>query len=202
MNSAPSVANSFFVYTRTMHNPVIQDVLALIRDSLAGLSEFSLHRALAEHETFVALGNDGQLSLFRKHFLVMNALYQLQPQLWNESRQVLSISPLHIQLYNCADESESAGLADHGSSADYYLNWDNYRHTAAADVENLLDSFWRKYYRYDGREEAMKQLELEANASPAEIESRYRQLVSRHHPDRGGDQEAFIRIRAAYELLR
>lgn len=41
-----------------------------------------------------------------------------------------------------------------------------------------------------------------ANATRAEIESAYRSLRSKHHPDRGGDPEQFQRVLRAYEQGR
>jgi DnaJ-class molecular chaperone len=49
---------------------------------------------------------------------------------------------------------------------------------------------------------ALRTLKLKADASRHEITRSYRELASRHHPDRGGDTETFIHIRQAYELLR
>jgi DnaJ-class molecular chaperone len=42
-------------------------------------------------------------------------------------------------------------------------------------------------------------LGLNAEASPEEVTRRWRELASEHHPDRGGDPEAFRLCREAYE---
>lgn len=39
------------------------------------------------------------------------------------------------------------------------------------------------------------------SATPSEIKDAYRKLVMIHHPDRGGDQETFLRIQKSYEAL-
>lgn len=53
--------------------------------------------------------------------------------------------------------------------------------------------------------EALDVLELEASATPAQIKARFRTLAKALHPDRNpGDveaQEAFHKVRAAYDLL-
>ena len=45
------------------------------------------------------------------------------------------------------------------------------------------------------------ELELKPNCSFEEIKQQYRLLASIHHPDKGGDEERFKRIKFAYEVL-
>lgn len=44
-------------------------------------------------------------------------------------------------------------------------------------------------------------LELSQDCSDGEIKKAYRKLVVRHHPDKGGENEYFLRIQNAYEIL-
>ena len=44
-------------------------------------------------------------------------------------------------------------------------------------------------------------LDVSVTASFEEIKQRYRTLAQMHHPDKGGDEEAFKRIKLAYEIL-
>lgn len=44
-------------------------------------------------------------------------------------------------------------------------------------------------------------LEVDKNASAAEIKKAYRKLAIKHHPDKGGDPETFKSITKAYEVL-
>ncbi|MFM7170718.1 MAG: J domain-containing protein [Cyanobium sp.] len=53
----------------------------------------------------------------------------------------------------------------------------------------------------DPRQEALRLLGLESGASPQAIKRAYWRLAKTHHPDLGGDAEAFRRIDAAYRLL-
>jgi DnaJ family protein A protein 2 len=46
-----------------------------------------------------------------------------------------------------------------------------------------------------------KLLEIERNATDAEIKKAYRKLAVKHHPDKGGDPEKFKEISKAYEVL-
>ncbi len=76
--------------------------------------------------------------------------------------------------------------------------------TTEADVEQLLDSFWKRLDNGgDQTRDALRLFELEdePQLDLARIRFRYRQLVSRHHPDRGGSTEHLQSINAAMEIL-
>lgn len=45
------------------------------------------------------------------------------------------------------------------------------------------------------------ELDVPVDASPEVIKQRYRTLAQMHHPDKGGDEEMFKRIKEAYEIL-
>ena len=45
------------------------------------------------------------------------------------------------------------------------------------------------------------ELELPRNCTFEEIKQKYRTLAQIHHPDKGGDEEKFVRIKEAYETL-
>jgi curved DNA-binding protein CbpA len=45
-------------------------------------------------------------------------------------------------------------------------------------------------------------LGVSAGASQAEIKAAWQRYAQKHHPDRGGDNAAFQRGRAAYEALK
>jgi hypothetical protein len=45
------------------------------------------------------------------------------------------------------------------------------------------------------------ELDVSVTASIEEIKQRYRTLAQMHHPDKGGDEELFKRIKLAYEIL-
>lgn len=187
-----------------MNNPLIPAILDLLRQHQLGIGEYGILKALAEHEELVKIDDGGQLALFRKHFLIMNALYRLQEQLWHEERLNLDISPLINKLspMSLEQQEQSFEMVDHSPLREYYLHWDNFENTTEEDVRKLLKGFWRHYIKIDSRESALDVLDLELTASMSEITQRYRELAARHHPDRGGEHDAFIRIRHAYETLR
>jgi hypothetical protein len=132
----------------------------------------------------------------------MNALYQLQTELFNQG-MYLSISPLDIRLAPVT-EPGLASLPDDNSVTplrEYYLDWENFFQTSHADVETMLTRFMERYLAIDDRLDALEILELPANAPWEAIRQTYRRLAAQHHPDKGGDPDRFRAIRGAYEIL-
>ncbi|MEH6471252.1 MAG: DNA-J related domain-containing protein [Halopseudomonas sp.] len=185
-------------------NPLTAPIAQILRDNPDGLSEYQL---LGQLE-FDGLrlddepGVSAELLLFRKHFLVMNALYRLQPVMWEEGCY-LSISALCIALQPVADSSDMRVLNPAGEEAirDYYLDWNEFEQSSSESVEQLLNSFWQRYFADDKRLAALAVFELDADCSWSEIRSAYRRQAAIHHPDRGGDSQQFRQAREAYELL-
>jgi hypothetical protein len=176
----------------------------LLQDAPAGIGEYQLIQQLKDrHCTHIPhLPLTDKLVLFRTHFLVFNALYRLRERLWGERLGFVQISPLHIQLLPY--RAGSAELSEHDPLRDYYLDLSQLTDTDEQDVEELLASFWK---RMQGGEEKRAALELfELNDSQQVlniglIKHRYRQLVSLHHPDRGGSTERLQSINKAMEIL-
>lgn len=191
----------------TMHNnPLIAPILALLHETPDGMSEHALIKRLAwPSELCADCAQEGDLALFRKHFLVMNALYRLQEQLAAEGLR-LRIDPLLIVLEpGAAGDPESEGeLAGDQPLRRYYLDWDNLQQTGADDVAALLRGFWEQYHALDQQAEALRLFGLTGmdGLTWGAIQRRYRQLAAQHHPDKGGEPARFIEIRSAYELLR
>lgn len=69
-------------------------------------------------------------------------------------------------------------------------------------MKKIFDNFWQCFATEDEQAVALRTLKLKANASRHEIARSYRELISQHHPDKGGDRDTFISIRQAYEYLR
>ncbi|MDX5371234.1 MAG: molecular chaperone DnaJ [Pseudomonadaceae bacterium] len=170
----------------------------------AGISEYQLIQQLkARRSTHIPhLGLADKLVLFRTHFLLFNALYRLRERLWGERRAHLQISPLCVQLQPWHSGGE--GLAEHDPLRDYYLDLANLRDTTENDVERLLASFWTRMQGGDEKRAALELFELDGDRrlDLATIKQRYRQLVSQHHPDRGGSTERLQSINLAMEILQ
>jgi hypothetical protein len=191
-------------------------ILALLRARPEGCSEYELIQQLKAHHSahIPNLPLLDKLVLFRTHFLVFNALYRLRDQLWAEASHTLHISALRVQLEPYV--AGSSGVAESDPLRAYYLDMTNLRDTGEQDVERLLESFWTRM-RGDRRHEssfgadpeqtraALELFELD-QAGPSldldTIKRRYRQLVSIHHPDRGGSTARLQSINLAMEILQ
>ncbi|MCW8905643.1 MAG: DnaJ domain-containing protein [Sedimenticola sp.] len=189
-----------------MHNnPLIPPILHLLRTSPEGLSE---HQLIKQLQRDAALEDDamrGDLGLFQTHFLVMNALYQLQDELRGDGL-LLQIDPLCVRLLPWAegDSDADALLARDEPLRRYYLEWEHLQQTRESDVAKLLQRFWDRYYAIERQAEALCLLGLTGEEMPSweRIQRHYRLQAAKHHPDKGGDSDRFIQIREAYELLR
>lgn len=192
-----------------MRNPLIPDILAILREHTDGISEYDLLKALKnKHAMLNQLADDQNLQLFRQHFLIMNALYQLQTSLWQEEQITLIITGVRINLlYDkpAPSSSTTRTLAESADSklASYYSDWDEYVSTDKEDVERLLDSFYNGIVSLDERKKALKTLALNNDMLDDKdaIKRQYRKLAHDAHPDHGGDPELFISLRQAYECL-
>jgi len=156
-----------------------------------------------------------ELLLFRKNFIVMNALYQIQADM-KQTGYTLYISSLKILLYSNVCSNNELSLTDieeskrvDDSLSEYYLNWDNYDSANQESVDQLLNSFWTKYQKYnqfnsnqDKRSCALQILGVESAASWKNIQQAYRQKITLCHPDKGGTSHQFIEIREAFEFLK
>lgn len=188
-------------------NPVTETILSLLEETPSGISLYDIVKNTAFPHDLIPDEDDqnfNDLHLFRKNFIVMNALYCLQNELLKEENLYLEISPIKIFIseQKRGINSIEKDVSVDSSLAEYYLNWDNMEETTKEDVDKLLESFWKMYLSTDRRSEALVVLGLERNASNQQIKSRYRKLASENHPDRGGNNESFIKIRKAYEILR
>lgn len=182
-------------------------VLALLRASPDGISEFALFAALAklgfsafEREVFA-----DQLRMFRSHFVLFHVLYAMRERLVLRREGHLTIDAMNIRLvgWNEAGDGENAGgaIAEHDPLRDYYLDLSNLEAMSQDELASMLDAFWERFVADDRRGEALTVLELEPGATWDEIRLRHRELVFAHHPDRGGDSARLAAINAAMRIL-
>ncbi|MDP3845369.1 MAG: DNA-J related domain-containing protein [Pseudomonas sp.] len=181
-----------------------EQLLALLQAASDGCSEYQLIQQLRQQQSahFDNLASDPQLALFQTHFLIFNALYLLRERLWQARSAHLQISPLCCQLLPY--QAGSAELAEHDPLRDYYLDLQHLHSTRACDVEQLLASFWSRLQGGDEQRAALELFELSGQPmlDLARIKHRYRQLVSQHHPDRGGNTGRLQSINLAFEILQ
>ena len=183
-------------------NPLIAPLLALLQQAAGSYKVHELMAALRQQGAIPQLADDEQLQLFRVNFLLMNALYQLQAELYEEGWWLV-ISTLDIRLEPLAKTPEASHAFAIGENLrSYYLDWQVFWQTDREEVEALLGSFWRACERDEHRAEALTLFALPTGAQPDAIRRRWRELALQHHPDRGGNAETFIRIRWAWQCLR
>lgn len=187
-----------------LDNPLKASILSILKSYPQGVSEYDIIKGLRS-QRLVEGDNDrlptDSLAMFRIHFMVMNALYSLQEELL-DSEIMLSISPLLIQLHFAGTTSATA-LTDSAEPAlrEYYLDWSHFDKADHDTVNQLLHQFWQRFLASDQRAEALDILGLEHQSNWQDIRRRYQQLIQKYHPDKGGDEQKFIAIRAAYETL-
>ncbi|KJH83139.1 DNA-J related domain-containing protein [Stutzerimonas stutzeri] len=193
-----------------------EQVFILLREQPEGCSEYQLIQQLkARHSTHIPnLPLLDKLVLFRTHFLVFNALYRLRDRLWGERRHNLQISPLCVQLQPYGPGASE--VVENDPLREYYLDLTNLRDTDEGEVERLLASFWSRMrgdhlgelgdtWNPEQKRAALELFELDqesASLTMHTIKRRYRQLVSIHHPDRGGSTARIQSINLAMEILQ
>ncbi len=198
MDDVPTVTNELLA------KELGEQILPLLRNHPAGLSEYELFAALYEcgDERFDISKLRETFTLFCGHFRLFNALYCLRDKLWATQSGQLEISPLRIILRDydpLLDGTHQLEEAD--ALRDYYLDNTHLEQTTAEELEQMLDRFWS---RLDGSEKRRQALEVLGLTDPIDamvIKQHYRRLAMEHHPDRGGDTARLQVINAAMAVL-
>ena len=190
-------------------NQLINTLQQLLEAKPMGLSEYELLKQLksAQQPLFVSANLSDALSLFRSHFVLFHALYLLRDSLRSAGHLDLDISPLHICLLPTSKHSNTHAqmLNLRDPLRDYYLDLDNLMGTDRTAVEQLLNNSLASLKPSAQVSDALAELGIEQplhTLSTEALRSHYRQLVSRHHPDRGGCTERLQRINQAMDIVR
>ncbi|MBD1582678.1 DNA-J related domain-containing protein [Pseudoalteromonas sp. S16_S37] len=187
-----------------MLNPLIDAIFIVISNQQIH-KVHTISCAVELNKVLPKLDKDPYKDLFKKNFLIMNALYQLQQELLNDG-YYLHISSMHIQL--C--ELKKNTPADKEALRDYYLDWRNYE-TSQQEIVELLDDFWQQLGTYKPKEkvsnECIKALciqwDLKYPYDLAQLKKCWRQYAVAHHPDKqSGCTERFKQLKEEYELLK
>ncbi|MEJ2765697.1 DNA-J related domain-containing protein [Photobacterium sp. MCCC 1A19761] len=188
-------------------NPLIWPILTLLNTEPSGWKIHTLSDALKQQGLLNPLDDNPEQDLFKRNFLLMNALYQLQALLLPS--QWLQVQAMDIQLLEHPEPGHA--LDPHDPLRRYYLDWHNY-HTDASAVKRLLSSFWNRYQRYIGhatpipdttRVQDLTRLDLPEDATQQQIRRQWRKLALRWHPDRpNGDADTFRQICEAWQRLQ
>lgn len=195
----------------SLKNQLLATLHNLLLDNPAGFSEYQLinHLKSAQQPLFINANLSDALSLFRTHFVLFHVLYQLRDKLRATGEFDLQISPLQIRLEQAPPSAQPSAtnqtLAANDPLRAYYLNLEHLQDTDRADVEALLTSSRAILLQSQSITDALQELEIEqplATLNAADLRNQYRQLVSQHHPDRGGCTERLQRINHAMDTLR
>lgn len=176
-------------------------LLAILRQFPDGLSEHQLllHLRSEGCPYLSSLPLSDRMVLFRSHFILFNALYHLRDSLSASGEALLEIDPLCIRLLPWQPGAQALDAPDNLRS--YYLDEQRLHDTREEDVAKMLQSFWTRMHGSDELAAALELFGLEAGCEFASVRQRYRQLVSQHHPDRGGSTERIQSINLAMDIL-
>lgn len=187
-----------------------EDTLNLVTDLLATYlanghrcPEYELIRWLQapEQGIFREDALSDSMTLFRANFIVMHALYRLRDRWLTAGRGYLQISALDIGLVPLSSGGGTALPDQHDALAEYYLDLNNLD-TDQASVDALLNDFWQRMVIPEHYDDDLAVLELTPPVDRSTLRQQYRRLANQHHPDKGGDAEAFRKVSSAYQRLR
>ncbi|MFH0217623.1 DNA-J related domain-containing protein [Vibrio alginolyticus] len=190
-----------------IENPLLWPMLEILRKQPSNWKLHTLASSLGEQGYISKLDDSPDKDLFKRNFLIMNALYQLQDTLYPDSW--LQVEAMDIQLMSSM-EALRHKIDIHDPLREYYLDWRNYE-ADEDEVRRLLNEFWTTYQKFIGgssvasvdKTKALSLFELNTDATPAEIRKQWRKLALRWHPDReNGNAERFRVLCEAWNVLR
>lgn len=190
-----------------MENPLLWPIMGVLKQKPSGWKVHTLAAQLNELGFVPLLDPLPEKELFKKNFLIMNALYQLQETLYPDSW--LQVQAMNIELMNGRYHANCHSIDHQDPLRDYYINWPNYE-ANEGDVKSLLNEFWIRYRKFVGgddldmdRSGALKLFELPLDASSHDIRKQWRKLALRWHPDREyGNTLKFQALCEAWHTLK
>ncbi|WP_050908790.1 DNA-J related domain-containing protein [Vibrio harveyi] len=190
-----------------MENPLLWPILDILKKQPSNWKVHTLAHELSQKGYIQQLDESPDKDLFKRNFLLMNALYQLQETLYPDGW--LQVEAMNIVLMSAIEASRHS-VDTNDPLREYYLDWKNYE-ADEGEVRRLLNDFWSRYQRYIGgnvsddldRSKALHLFELDADATRTEIRRQWRKLALRWHPDReNGNADRFRVLCNAWNVLR
>ncbi|TQF72710.1 DNA-J related domain-containing protein [Pseudoalteromonas luteoviolacea] len=197
---------------RTMINPILN----IIFDVISATPHLKVHELAAHLKAQSALpelDKDPHKDLFKRNFIIMNGLYQLQNELRDSHCDVhISALDIYITDLNTKRESSQLNLRNTLQESDplksYYLDWGNYD-TSAEEVELLLSQFWQSYLTNSNnlvsqqtQIELIEKWQLPSKYDLYTLQKTWRKLALSCHPDKGGCAADFNQIKREYAQLK
>ena len=187
-----------------MFNPLVDAIFL----QLTTQSIFKVHTLAAnlkDLNLLPSLDNDPSKDLFKRNFLIMNALYQLQSELLHQEI-FLQVKSMEIKFIPYTEFA----LCDTDPLQKYYLDWQNYD-TSKEEVDALLDDFWQQFANQTApitidktaHQVLCKHWNISQDYTESELRKRWRQLAFESHPDQSqGNGERFKQLQNEYERLK
>ncbi|HAS64469.1 MAG TPA: molecular chaperone DnaJ [Vibrio sp.] len=193
-----------------IENPLVWPILEVLRKQATGWKVHTLATELIELRLMPQLDSSPDKDLFKRNFLIMNALYQLQETLFPD--HYVQVESMDIALLSNRGLKLNLNIESDDPLRDYYTQWSNYE-AEQGEIRRLLDEFWTRYRDYVGseklqvgditRSKALKVFELKEDASDVEVRKRWRKLALKWHPDRqSGNSDHFRLVCEAWNVLR
>jgi hypothetical protein len=194
-----------------IENPLIWPIFEVLKRETSGWKVHTLAARLNELGYISELDTSPDRDVFKRNFLIMNGLYQLQEALYPE--KWLQVESMNIALFSqrTGAVNDEYTIDTHDPLRTYYTDWVNYE-ASEGEVKRLLNQFWQRYRDYVGpanqqvdmnRQKALALFKLPIDAEYSEIRKRWRRLALRWHPDReNGDSGRFRMLCEAWNVLR
>ena len=167
------------------------------------------------------------LMLFKTHFIVFHALYQLKRRWIEQGEGVLDIHTLNIKLnqesahsdknsthgdnYKDKESQDKVGaITEADALAEYYLDWGNFEKADRKSVDALLNAFWHRMasgnaHTFEQEDisdaPALLGLPQDEHVSLSVLKRVYKKALQLVHPDKGGTQQEAQDVIHAYQLL-
>jgi len=194
-----------------------------------GVSEYELIEILkkAPYQFFDDASLREPLMLFKTHFIVFHALYQLKRRWIEQGEGVLDIHTLNIKLnqesahsdknsthgdnYKDKESQDKVGaITEADALAEYYLDWGNFEKADRKSVDALLNAFWHRMasgnaHTFEQEDiadaHALLGLPQDEHVSLSVLKRVYKKALHLVHPDKGGMQQEAQDVIHAYQLL-
>ena len=194
-----------------------------------GVSEYELIEILkkAPYQFFDDASLREPLMLFKTHFIVFHALYQLKRRWIEQGEGVLDIHTLNIKLnqesahsdknsthgdnYKDKESQDKVGaITEADALAEYYLDWGNFEKADRKSVDALLNAFWQRMasgnaHTFEQEDiadaHALLGLPQDEHVSLSVLKRVYKKALQLVHPDKGGTQQEAQDVIHAYQLL-
>ncbi|ATC92949.1 DNA-J related domain-containing protein [Pseudoalteromonas tunicata] len=188
-----------------IQNPILDDVFnALMQQHSWKTHELASHLRTQGWST--PLDADANQDLFKRNFLVMNALFHLQQELMPQGLTI-DIVGFTATLVSITTQTIPIKVT---ALASYYLDWHNFT-PSNQEIEQLLNDFWQDFGKrptiaplnHSDVASALARFELSADCQFVDANKRWRQLAVIYHPDKsGGNTEKFQQLQNDWQLLR